>query len=561
MKKRMYWSLCLTSIGVVLLTVVLTLWSIYGILLRQARSDLVDEHKLISRSISFAQPNAVEYLSQLDIRFDSFRITLVLDNGEVLFDSDNDPNHMENHLQRPEIAQAFAEGRGEDVRKSETMGLDTIYYAARLDDGSVLRVSRQTRSVGAVFFSSIPVVGFIVLLILLSSMVLSSRLTKRLLHPIEGLAENMGGDADLNGYEELEPFFIKIREQNRMIQEQMEHLRGERDTIKTITSNMKEGLILLDLNKSILSVNRSAQELLQVAEADYEGKNILNLSRNVEFAGCIDAALSGQCADMMIEREDCCCQIFVSPVYNGGSICGAITLLLDVTERQQAEKIRRDFSANVSHELKTPLTSISGFAEMIEQGMVGNAEDIKKFAGRIYREASRLITLTDDIIRLSRIEDKGVTDTEPLELRGICENAAASLRYTAEQKQVVLNVSGERTGIIGNARMIDELVTNLMENAVKYNRTGGRVDVSVKRDGTDVLLAVADTGIGIPKEHQQRIFERFYRVDKSRSKQTGGTGLGLSIVKHIVERHGGTILLESALDAGTSITVRLPSEP
>ncbi|MEM1484662.1 ATP-binding protein [Oscillospiraceae bacterium PP1C4] len=558
MKRRMYWSLCITSIALVLLTALLTLLSVYRLLLWQARQDLADQHRLIAESINYAIPNEQAYFNMLDKRFNSFRITLISRDGIVQFDSENDPAEMGNHLNRPEIADAFASGTGESVRKSQTMGLDTYYYAAKLDENTVLRVSKQTRSIGAVFVTIIPLMTGILLLVVASSLALSSRLTRRLLRPIEGLAENIENTDNLQGYEELEPFFAKIRQQNHLIHQQVGHLRDERDTIKTITFNMKEGMVLLNLERNILSVNRSALSLLGVKDAVYEGKNILNISRSAELNNCIDHAMSGQSCDVMITRDDRICHIFASPVYNKQEVCGVIVLLMDVTEQQKADKIRRDFSANVSHELKTPLTSISGFAEMIESGMVGSEADVKKFAGRIYREASRLMTLTDDIIRLSRIEEGGKADMEPVELRAVCDTVVSALQFTAEQKGVTLHVAIEDVVVQGNPRMLDELIYNLMDNAIKYNHPDGHVDVTVKREAHFAAITVADTGIGIPKEHQDRIFERFYRVDKSRSKQTGGTGLGLSIVKHIVERHSGTITLESAYNVGTKVTIRLP---
>ncbi|RGX56878.1 PAS domain S-box protein [Anaerotruncus sp. AF02-27] len=554
----MYWSLCATSILLVLLTMALTLWSVYGLLVRQAKTDLRQEYNLIARSITYAAPNAADYLDSLDLRLESFRVTMIAPDGTVLFDTDNNSNKMENHLSRPEIASALETGKGEDIRRSETMGLDSFYYAEKLPDGSVLRVSNQTRSIGAVFVSIIPLIAGIVLVILVAGMAIASRLTRRMLRPIEELAKNIGNTDTLEGYEELEPFFVKIREQNRLISQQMEHLREERDTIRTITSNMKEGLVLLDRGRSILSVNRSAISLLGAKSADYTGKNLLNLSRGVEMDECVGRALAGASADVVVDCDGRACHIFASPVLNAGEVCGAIVLIMDVTEQQKAEKIRRDFTANVSHELKTPLTSISGFAEMIENGMVGQEADVKKFAGRIYREASRLITLTDDIIRLARIEEDGRADMEPVDLKAVADSVVNTLAFTAEQKQVAIAAGGGPLTVQGNARMLEELVYNLAENAVKYNRPGGRVDIGVRREGDCAVLTVSDTGIGIPKEHQERIFERFYRVDKSRSKQTGGTGLGLSIVKHIVERHGGTISLVSAQDAGTTVTARIP---
>ena len=477
----------------------------------------------------------------------------------MLYDSDSTLAYEENHLSRPEVSAAFAEGKGENMRHSDTMGLDLYYYAAKLPDGNVLRVSNQTRSVGAVFVTVIPLMLLIVLLIFLVSMLAASRLTRRFLLPVQRLAENINDPVEPKGYEELEPFIVKIRKQNRLIQEQIERLRAERDTISVITQNMNEGLILLDCSHNVLSVNSSALSLLGARPGDYEGKNVLRISRSTDLTACIaDATEKGESGGLLLEKDGRSCRVSVSAVYRAEEICGAIVLILDVTEQQRAEKVRRDFTANVSHELKTPLTSISGFAEMIENGMVKGEPDIKKFAGRIYQEASRLIVLTDDIIRLSRIEQDGTPDREPVELRELCDNVVRSLQFVSSQKQVTLTVTGEPLAINGNPRMLEELVQNLCDNAVKYNRPGGRVEVSVRRDGSNAVLTVSDTGIGIPREHQNRIFERFYRVDKSRSKQTGGTGLGLSIVKHIVECHGGSLRLDSTEIVGTTVTVCLP---
>ncbi len=559
MKKRMYWSQCITAILVALVTAALTLWPVYGLLVRQARGTLANEWKLIAQSIAYAGPDSGSYLSSLNVRSDSFRITLIAPDGKVLYDSDSELAYQENHLDRPEIAAAFSEGKGENMRHSDTLGLDLYYYAQKLPDGNVLRVSNQARSIGAVFVTIIPIMLFIVLLIFIVSMLAASRMTRRFILPIQKLAENINDPVEPEGYEELEPFIVKIRRQNRLIHEQVERLRAERDTISVITHNMNEGLILLDQSHNVLSVNSSALSLLGARPGEYEGKNILMISRNTDLTACIaDATEKGESGSLLLEKDGRSCRVSVSAVYRGEEICGAIVLLLDVTEQQRAEKIRRDFTANVSHELKTPLTSISGFAEMIENGMVKGETDIQKFAGRIYQEANRLIVLTDDIIRLSRIEQDGTPAKEPVELRELCDNVIRSLRFVSDRKQVELSVTGEPLTINGNPRMLEELVQNLCDNAVKYNLPGGRVDVSVRQDGSNAVLTVSDTGIGIPREYQKRIFERFYRVDKSRSKQTGGTGLGLSIVKHIVECHGGSIRLESTENVGTTITVCLP---
>ncbi len=559
----MYWSLCLISVLAVAVTAALTLWSVYGVLLRQAESDLAQEHKVLSKSMTYVgAQDALDYLASLDVERDSFRITMVNRQGEVLFDSDNDADEMENHLSRPEIQAAFDGQIGLDVRRSATMDLDTVYYAAQLDEDTVLRVSMQTRSVEAVFLSVAPLMLAVLVVLLALSFWLSSWLTRRLLKPIERLADNLEDPDSLEGYQELEPFFNRIREQNHLIREQMEHLRAERDTISTITSNMREGLLLLNRERQVLSYNRGALRLLQAPDGDYEGKSVLTISRIPELGSCVDRAMAGENADLVVPQGDRYCHIFANPVNsNGDGVCGVILLLLDVTEQQRAERIRREFTANVSHELKTPLTSISGFAELMENGMTNRPEEVRHFAGRIRQEARRLITLTDDIIRLSRIEEGKALDREPVELLQLGRDTVESLQFLAEQKQVSLSTEGQPVTVQGDRRMLEEVCYNLLENAVKYNRPGGWAKVEVRPEGDSAVLTVSDNGIGIPMEHQQRIFERFYRVDKSRSKQTGGTGLGLSIVKHIVERHGGVISLQSEPGNGTSITIRLPQKP
>lgn len=563
MRRRMYQSLSISLVAVALLTALMTLTPVYGLLLRQAKKDLAIAHCLITSAVEdVTEQERATYLQTVDAQqFEGFRVTLVQPDGKVLFDSDNDPALMDNHLTRPEVARAFAVGEGEDVRRSDTMAMDTIYFAKRLEDGNVLRVSTQTRTIGAVFASILPAMMGIFILILFSSVLLSSRLTRWLLRPLDRLADDLDNTETLNGYEELAPIFEKIRTQNNLIREQVDHLRSERDTIKTITSNMQEGLVLLNLERTVLSVNRSALVMLGIKGKGFEGKHILHMARNMELGDCIDKAMKGESADVVVERAGRAYHIFANPVHNYGKICGAIVLLLDVTAQHRAEKIRRDFTANVSHELKTPLTSISGFAEMIETGMAVSPADVRKFAGRIYQEASRLITLTDDIIRLSRIEEEeGGLDVEPVDLYTVCNNVVNALQFVAAQKEVTLSLSGERMMLIGNARMLDEMLYNLIENAIKYNRPNGRVEINIRKEAEQALVCVTDTGIGIPAEHQERIFERFYRVDKSRSKQTGGTGLGLSIVKHVVERHDGSITMVSEYDKGTRVTVRLPLE-
>ena len=555
MKKRIYRSLCAVAALVLMLTAALSMWSFYRLMIAQARSELQTEYEIIAQGLEESRLTDVEYLSALDRQFFRTRITLVDQKGRVLYDSVGAAS-MENHAVRPEIISALAAGSGEDLRVSKTSGESTFYYARRLGD-HVLRIAKPTRIVTHVFQGIWPVMLFLVAVIAALGFSLSSRLTGAILRPIERLSANPEL-SDPPDYEELEPFLAKIREQKEELESRMQTLREERDRIQTITSNMQEGLILLDREQHLLSVNRSALKLLR-ARREIDARSLLEISRDSELIACAEKAASGDAGDVLLVRGEEVCRAIANPVYHeDGEVCGAIILLLDVTEQQRAEKIRREFSANVSHELKTPLTSICGFAEMLAGGMVQDAGDIKRFAERIGHEATRLVTLTDDIIRLSRIEADGQPDTMSVELLSLCREAVQTLHFFAEQRQVGVFVEGEPVTLQADARMLEELAGNLIDNAIKYNRPGGHVWVKVANEGAWVVLRVQDDGIGIPPEHHARVFERFYRVDKSRSKQTGGTGLGLSIVKHIAERHGGMVRVETAEGGGTVFTVRLP---
>lgn len=555
MKKRIYRSLCAVSALVLLLTAALSMWSFYQLMVDQARRELQTEYEIIQKGLESSQLADVEYLSALDKQFFRTRMTLIDKEGNVLYDSVGAAT-MENHAVRPEIIAAFATGSGEDIRVSKTSGEGTFYYARLLGD-HVLRIAKPTRFVVGVFQGIFPVMLFILVMIAVLGMVVSNRLTRRILLPIERLSSDLEhpGQPD---YEELEPFFQRIRDQNEELAQQMQKLTAERDRIKTITGNMQEGLILLDLDLHLLSVNRSALKLLH-SRQDIDARSLLEISRDGELHGCAEKAAAGEASDTLIWRGEQACRVFASPVYSEqDEVCGAIILLLDVTEQQRAERIRRDFSANVSHELKTPLTSISGFAEMLAGGMVREEADVRRFAERIGQEASRLVTLTDDIIRLSRIESEGQLDTEPVDLYALCQQSAERLRFYAGQKEVSVEVAGEAATVAANARMLEELIGNLLENAIKYNLPGGKVRAQTAIEGGWAVIRVSDTGIGIPPEHQARVFERFYRVDKSRSKQTGGTGLGLSIVKHVAERHGGIVTVSSQETGGSLFTVKIP---
>jgi len=568
MRKRIYLTLCLTAIIATLLTSALTLYAFYGIFTKETEAQLRTEGKLLAQSLSYSAQNQ-DYLNDLARQTGhDLRITLVKEDGTVFFDSSADYKTMANHADRPEIAAALQNGNGENVHFSKTLGKDTYYYAILLADGNVLRVSRQLASISSSFWDMLPMVLGIIVLILIVSFIIASALTQKLLRPLETIGGNI--DTIISGeknddqqiYEELEPFFAKIKEQNREIGLYLEKLREERDTIEAVTKQMKEGLVLIDRNRHILSVNNSAISLLNAKKGLYTGQNLMTLTRDMELnIAASDALTEGKAADFIIKIAHRHCRVLINPAYTEEQISGAILLLIDVTEQMKAEHIRREFSANVSHELKTPLTSINGFAEMIENGMASSPKDVIRFASFIHRESSRLISIINDIIRLSEIEESEQRAFfEEIELLGIGQQVVDILSFPAKEKDVEIIVDGHTCNIEANFRMIEELIFNLGDNAIKYNRQGGQVRIIIEKDeaAKAAVITVADTGIGIPEDHRERIFERFYRVDKSRSKKSGGTGLGLSIVKHIVEYHNGSIDLTSSPDTGTTIKIHLP---
>lgn len=555
MKKRIYHSLYWTALVTVLVSLLLSLWGFYGFYSKQAKADLKSEVGILARSLEYQGEQDFAYLKAVQGQFKDIRITIIEPDGSVSYDSRADAATMESHLSRPEVIAAGESGIGEAVRHSQTIGQDTYYCAIRISDGTIVRASRETGSLVSVFLNILPLVLGILLLILVLCYLLSAALTKRFMRPIEALAE--GSETDAHCYDELEPMLHKIRLQRGQIQDSLKKLRAERDTIRTITEHMREGLVLLDKDGYILSVNQSALSLLGAYPGNYTGKTAVALTHHPEFSDSAERARKGENCSILLSDGGVSCRAYFSPVYVGKQIDGAIILVVDISEQQKAETMRREFTANVSHELKTPLTAISGYAEMIAQGMA-KPDDVVDFADRIGKESARLIALIDDIMRLSQMEEASGQITETVNLKELCEETVDSLLFAAKQKEVSMSLHCPQISITANRRMIEELLFNLCDNAVKYNRPGGDVNIHVTRENGNAVITIADTGIGIPQKHQERIFERFYRVDKSRSKQTGGTGLGLSIVKHAVEYHGGTIRLDSREEVGTTITVTLP---
>lgn len=564
MKKRIYWTLFLLSAVGVLSACILTLTVMVQLSTRQAERTICDLTDTISKIYNAMELDA--YTEQLAHLPEDTRATLITEDGTVLYDSNASAAQMENHLDRPEIQSALKNGTGEDTRRSSTVNASAYYYAVRLPDNCVLRLSRRYSSIRSIILSAIPGTFVVVVLLFGLALILSRRLTRWMIRPVEKAAEAIEHeDAEGETYAELTPFVSHIRAQDQQINSQQEVLQRERDILGIVTNNMREGLLLVSKDNNIISINPSAIHMLAGRRAEpteYIGHNYLLVNRTEQMRACVGAALEGESQDDEFTMHGSVYHVYASPMKRMGEVHGVVVIVLDETQQRLAEHSRQEFSANVSHELKTPLTSISGYAEMMENGMVASMEDIRTFSGSIHKEALRLIALIEDIIRLSRIEEqpKQMSEMEPVDLCDLCAAVLESLQPIAEKAQVTLHFDGSAPPITGEDAMLSEMVYNLCENAIKYNRPGGSVWVSLHEREGDLEFCVKDNGIGIPEEARMRVFERFYRVDKSRSKQIGGTGLGLSIVKHVVEYHEGRIELDSTLGIGTEIRVYLPQQ-
>lgn len=560
MKRKITLRLCLVAALSIALVTGLLLPAFYQFFQQQVFSDLKTNAALIS--MGYAEKKESSYLQTIEEEFPDLRLTLISPEGQVLFDSDSDADAMESHSDRTEIAAAYSSGEGTAMRQSATLGIMTYYYALRLPDGSVLRAAMATHSIWSVFDGIFSIVFWITLGVFVLCISMARLLSKQVLKPLNELSEHMDNFSHIKVYDELSPFIHKIKEQNQSIRAQMEQLENERNKIALLTENMSEGMVLMDMDKTILSINPSAARMLSGRDADYVGKNILVTCRNPLLSEQIGHALRGQTGSAVMEQDGRYIRISSGPVHSWDSqeISGVLLMVMDVTEQAAAEKSRQDFTANVSHELKTPLTSISGYAELIETGMA-RAEDVAEFAGKIHAEANRLLQLINDIIRLSQLDAPQVaSEFLPVDLDNIASETTAALELLAAKKQVALSCAkyDAPVTISGNHSMLSEMAFNLIDNAIRYTPSGGKVEVSCFADHDQAVFQVQDNGIGIPPDQQARVFERFYRVDKSRSKATGGTGLGLSIVKHVVEQHRGSIKLISAPDKGSTLIVRIP---
>ena len=546
MKKKIFQNYLLVEVLVLVLCCGLFLGVLFQHYEKQAFSQLRTEANYIAHGMELSGES---YLNTL--RSDA-RVTWVDADGTVRYDSAADPATMQNHLNRKEIAEALRNGEGDGSHFSETLMERTLYYAVRLGDGTVLRVSCTQKTVMAMLLMMMPPLLGVAAAVLLICMLMAFRLARHIVDPINRI--DLDHPVVEETYGELEPLVKRIQEQNRTIRRQMDELSQRQREFSALTDNMSEGFLLVDYKTNVLSANHSALRML----GDGKAEEITNLRRDnclPQVLTTVEAALAGVRTETVQEIGGISWQVIANPVVSSGQVAGVAVLLMDVTEREQREKLRQEFSANVSHELKTPLTSITGFAELMKEGMV-TGEKVKEFAGDIYREARRLIDLVNDIIRLSRLDENSkLFESEQVDLYDLCDEIIANLQNVAERQNVMFSLSGEHVTISGVWQILNEMVYNLCDNAIKYNRPGGTVDVSVRRDGGSVRLTVRDTGIGIPYADQPRVFERFYRVDKSHSKEVGGTGLGLSIVKHGAQYHNARLELESEPGKGTSISI------
>lgn len=544
MTKKIFRGILLSSIITLLLSLVFIIGVQYQIYRDSRYSALQSKAYLIS--LSADEGELQKYSSAPE------RITLVKENGEVLYDNKAAAAGMENHLEREEIKEAINSGTGYAVRRSQTLGINSCYYAVKLPNGNVLRVADESLSVGAVVIELLPPIAAIALLAVVLALVLASVISKRILKPINEI--DLDSPLEDTEYEELSPFISKINAQQRRINHQIAELLSRRREFETIAENMSEGLLLTDTKGHILSHNSSIRRFFGVQE-DINGQNILTVNRSEVFREVFDKIRESRHYENTITLGGMCYEVSANPVFDEtGAPCGAVILVIDVTEKEKREKLRREFTANVSHELKTPLTSILGISDMLKNGIV-KPDDIKDFGADINREAERLISLVNDIIKLSELDEGEARETETVDLYKTANEVALSLAPIAKKSGVTLTVTGESAEILAGESLIFEMLYNLCDNAVKYNKENGAVTLTVGNKDGAPFVSVKDTGIGIAPEHTERVFERFYRVDKSRSKQSGGTGLGLSIVKHIAASFGGKITLKSTLGEGTEITI------
>ena len=547
MTKKIFKAIALVA-GIMLIACLLIIVDcLYEYFCSVQENELKDMLDVASKAVS---SDGSSFLTRL--KSNRFRLTWIAADGSVIYDTQT--GELENHMERAEVKEAMQNGEGESRRYSSTLMEKTIYYAKRLDDGTVLRISTSSATAGKLLLGMLRPIVIVLIAALVLSLIFADRLAKRIVEPLNGL--DLDRPLENDAYEELSPLLNRINRQHMQIARQLEDLNKKKDEFEQITESMQEGLVLLDQKGTILSINKAARSLF-LANEECIGKDFITIERSYGVISAIQQAVRSGHAEERMEQGGRIYQLDITRIESAAKPVGAVILSFDITEQENAEQNRREFTANVSHELKTPLQGIIGSAELIENGMV-KPEDMPRFVGHIRTEAQRLVTLIADIIRLSQLDEGHELPMEGVDMLCVASDAAAQLKAAAEAKHISMSIEGEACTVYGARSLLYEVAYNLIDNAIKHNRENGMVDIKVSRENKKVKLTVSDTGIGIAPEHQQRIFERFYRVDKSHSKASGGTGLGLSIVKHAVQYHHGEIKLKSELNKGSEITVALP---
>lgn len=546
MRKKIFRSILVVAMVVLFASLTIATSFLYQYFNTAQVKQLKEELSLVADTVNDV---GTEYFKNFDSSV--FRFTVIDKSGTVLYDTEVKPTKMENHADREEFKEAIKSGKGSSARNSATLTKKTFYEAVRLESGKVLRVSVSQLTVGALILSMLPAICAIIVIAAFVASILSNKMAKKITQPL--LALDLEHPADNNSYEELSPILTKIHKQHKQIKLQIEQLHRKSDEFEQIISSMSEGLVLLDKDGSVLSINKAAENIFS-AENSVLGKNFLTVDRTTEMSKGINSALVGEHTQFNIQKNGNEYQVNISPITSDGKALGVVILAFDITDKAFAERNRKEFTANVTHELKTPLQSIIGSAELLENGLV-KPEDTGRFVGNIRKEAQRLVNLINDIIRLSQLDENYEIASENVDLLEVAKEVKEVLTLAAEKKNITFDIEGESQTIFGVRRYIYEIIYNLCDNAVRYNAEGGSIKVNIGNQNGHSTLSVSDTGIGIAPEHQNRIFERFYRIDKSHSKETGGTGLGLSIVKHAVQYHGGKILLESEQGKGTTVRV------
>lgn len=518
----------------------------------ETKKELAQEARYISMGL---ESGGNDFLNKIAAENGSnVRITLIDKDGIVLFDNQAEAKTLENHAMRQEIMEAVAVGAGEAERFSDTLDKTTYYYAVRLEDGKILRLARTIDSIYKSVLQMLPIMGGIVIVVAFLASIVARRVTFNLIKPLDQV--NLDEPLDNETYDELAPFLTRIAKQKRQLSKNLKKLRGKQEELTIITNNMNEGLVLLNGQQNVLFINESAAKIFGFSAKEVIGRNILTVDRAQEVQDLLQKVSQAGKGEGLYEKDGHFYQLSGSSVNGSGSVI----LIYDVTEKMTAEKLRREFSANVSHELKTPLQSILGYAEIMKNGLVKD-EDKQRFLERIHAEAGNMIELIQNIMELSRLdENKTLDEFEDVDLLKLAQSVTLRLKHKAQTKGVTLNVSGSSACVCGVQSILSEVLYNLVDNSIKYNKDNGKVDVKVQDGSEEVTVSVSDTGIGISAADRERVFERFYRADKSHSKEIGGTGLGLSIVKHGVLFHKGRVELESEPGVGTTITFVLPKK-